>query len=549
MEKPQHRENLSKDELKKNQQEKKKMDRRDFLKIAGVGLAGLAVGGAAGYLAKPPQVITQPMNTTITQTVGQTATPTLTVDEAYAVMAADMATLGSTVNDVAKQANIKWDQYSGTNIRMITLAESDYQHSLFVGSLAQQFKALTGIDVSVEFYDSPEMLQKILTDFESKAGVYDVVGIQDYGTMSQYVDKLNGIVPLDTFLNNSQLTDLNWFDLDDFYPALLAGSQLNGKQYALADEWESTWCYYRKDIFDKYGVTKLPDTFDDLAAAAEQCNHPPTIYGIASRGLPSIGENIFTFCSFLFGYGADWLGPDWKPAFNSDAGVAALDMYATLLSQYGPPGIASWGWEDERLFSFQGHAAINCPASYWRSMSYWSKAIGLVAPQVLGNMWMIPIQKGPAGYRVSPLFLHQHSISAFSKHQEAAWLWLQYIHSKPVMTYDCYVDLAWTRKSSWQTVPSVAGLTSLLDSFNKYIPVVSQTTYNYAFSVPIPEWPDIGGSIAFAVSSAIAGQKTAKQAFDDAATEVEATMDKAGYYAPGVAPYTHPPPPQVTVQY
>jgi ABC-type glycerol-3-phosphate transport system substrate-binding protein len=461
-------------------------------------------------------------------------------------MTAYMKTLAGTVNDDAKQASINWSQYSGTNLRMISLDEGTYDQ-LIGNDMAAQFKALTGISVSCEWYDGPQMLQKILTDFSTQTGTYDVVGIQSSGTMTQYIEKLNALAPLDDYLNNSKLTDLNWFDLDDFYPNLLEGTKYNGKTYSLADAWETTWTYYRKDIFDKYGVTKLPDTFDDLFQVAMQVNDPPTCYGIASRGLPSIDENIFTFCSFLFGYGSDYLGQDWKPMFNNDAGVASLEMYANLLQKAGPPGVASMGWSDERLLSMQGKAAINSPASYWRALPYWSKSLGEC--KVPGEMWFIPMQQGPAGYRVSPLFLHQHSLSNFSKNKEAAWLWLQFINSKLVSAYSEYPNLAWTRKSCFQ-IPVVSQMTSLMDSYDKYIPYASQTTYNYAFAVPIPEWPQVGQAVAIAVSAAIAGQQTPKAALDQAAVTVEGILDKAGYYKSGVAPYTHPPPPSnVTVQY
>jgi multiple sugar transport system substrate-binding protein len=536
--------------------EEKKVSRRRYLELTGAGIAGLVVGGALGYVAQPtvtaPAVtVTAPaVTSTVTETVTGTTqpptTPVLTVDEAAAIVGADMQDLGLTVSDFAKQAQIKWDQYSGTKLRMISIAETQPYMNALQGPFAATFKDLTGIDVSFEWYDGSQMLQKILADFTSKAGIYDILCLQSYGTMTQYVEKMNGITPLDDYLNNSKLTDLNWFDLGDFYPNLLEGTRYKGKTYAMADEWETTWTYYRKDIFDKYGVTKLPDNFDELYDAAKACTHPPDIYGIASRGLPSIDENIFTFCSFLFGYGGDWLDEAWKPVLNSDAGVAALEMYAKLLRDCGPPGIASWGWEDERLFSMQGKAAINSPASNWRAMPYWSKNIGEC--KVPGKMWFLPMQQGPAGYRVSPLFLHQHSISNFSKHKEAAWLWLQFMHSKPVMTVAAYGDMAWTRKSSYQ-VPAVKQLTGLMDNYDKFIPYASETTYPYAFTVPIPEWPEVGDAAARAVSSAIAGEKTAKDALDEAAVKIQSILEKAGYYKPGVAPYTHPPPKKIQVQY
>lgn len=52
-------------------QKKQDVTRRDWLKVAGDTIAGLAIGGAAGYLAKPAEVVqeTKAVETTVTQTV------------------------------------------------------------------------------------------------------------------------------------------------------------------------------------------------------------------------------------------------------------------------------------------------------------------------------------------------------------------------------------------------------------------------------------------------------------------------------------------------
>ena len=83
----------------------------------------------------------------------------------------------------------------------------------------------------------------------------------------QYVPP-NWILPLDDFLNNPKLTDLGWFKLEDFYPALIAANRWNGKTgggvgegalYSIPVLEESYILAYRKDIFDQYNI-KVPTT-------------------------------------------------------------------------------------------------------------------------------------------------------------------------------------------------------------------------------------------------------------------------------------------------
>jgi len=46
----------------------------------------------------------------------------------------------------------------------------------------------------------------------------------------------------------------------------------------------------------------------------------------------------------------------------------------------------------------------------------------------------------------------------------------------------------------------------------------------------IPEWNEIGDRIGIAVSEVLTEQKTAQEALDEAAADVEKIMEEAGYY-------------------
>jgi branched-chain amino acid transport system substrate-binding protein len=59
--------------------EGKSISRRKYLELTGGAVAGLAVGGALGYLAKPPEMVTQTVTATETVTVTGTAPPVTTV--------------------------------------------------------------------------------------------------------------------------------------------------------------------------------------------------------------------------------------------------------------------------------------------------------------------------------------------------------------------------------------------------------------------------------------------------------------------------------------
>src|SRR5205807_1472583 len=82
---------------------------------------------------------------------------------------------------------------------------------------------------------------------------------------------------------------------------------------------------------------------------------PPATYGIVLRGLKN--ANATQYPSILFPMGGTYL-KDGKAALDSKEQVAALEMYAGLLRQYGPPGVVNFNWYECSASFMQGQVAI-----------------------------------------------------------------------------------------------------------------------------------------------------------------------------------------------
>ena len=81
------------------------------------------------------------------------------------------------------------------------------------------FSALTGVEVRIETYPENELHQKTLVDLSSRQGGFDVI-MMDFMFTPQYATA--GLIePLDGWLTEERGTDLRWFALEDFLPALL----------------------------------------------------------------------------------------------------------------------------------------------------------------------------------------------------------------------------------------------------------------------------------------------------------------------------------------
>ncbi len=119
-----------------------------------------------------------------------------------------------------RQAKINWRQAEGQSLT-IGLNKHPFTESLL--PLIPEFRRLTGINVEYLILPESEYITKLTADLSTQRGEFSVIMT---GPMRnwQFVPP-NWILPLDDFLNNPKLTDLSWFKLDDFYPALIAANR------------------------------------------------------------------------------------------------------------------------------------------------------------------------------------------------------------------------------------------------------------------------------------------------------------------------------------
>src|SRR2546421_3732136 len=123
-----------------------------------------------------------------------------------------------------RQAKINWQQAKGQSLT-IGLNKHPFTESLL--PLIPEFRKLTGINVEYLILPEAEYFTKLVADLSQQRGEFSVIMTGPVRNW-QYVTP-GWILPLDDFLNNPKLTDLGWFNLADFYPALIAANRWNGK--------------------------------------------------------------------------------------------------------------------------------------------------------------------------------------------------------------------------------------------------------------------------------------------------------------------------------
>ncbi|MGR3418307.1 ABC transporter substrate-binding protein, partial [Paracoccus sp. (in: a-proteobacteria)] len=201
-------------------------------------------------------------------------------------------------------------------------------------------------DIKLEWVTLEENIlrERVTTDIATQGGQYDVLTIGTYEV--PIWAKQQWLVPLDDLGAD--------YDAGDLLPAVREALSVDGTLYAAPFYGESAMVMYRTDLAEKAGVT-IPDspTWADIKTAAEKMTDKANeTYGICLRGKPGWGENMAFLTAMANSYGARWFDMDWKPQFDSAEWKAALTDYLDLMTNYGPPGASSNGF-NENLSLFQ----------------------------------------------------------------------------------------------------------------------------------------------------------------------------------------------------
>lgn len=326
-----------------------------------------------------------------------------------------------------RQAKINWRQAEGQSLT-IGLNKHPFTESLL--PLIPEFRRLTGINVEYLILPEAEYFTKLTADLSQQRGEFSVIMT---GPMRnwQFVPP-DWIVPLDGFLNNPKLTDLSWYKLEDFYPALLAANRWSGKigggvgegpLYSIPVLEESYILAYRKDIFDQYGI-KVPTTLEEMAEAARLVKKNAGIPGIVARGTPSVASMGTGFGSGLKSFtDGQWSEFDDKLNANlhDPRSVKYTEMWINMVRESGPPNWANMQWYDAMEAFTAGQAGMIADADFF--------AAGYEDPsksKVAGKVGYALLPSGPGGKPYAGLWTWALGVNKATKNKEAAWLFVQW---------------------------------------------------------------------------------------------------------------------------
>jgi polyol transport system substrate-binding protein len=414
--------------------------------------------------------------------------------------------------------------YAETTLTIATVNNGDM---ITMQGLTDDFtKANPDIKLNWVTLEENVLRQKVTTDIATHGGQFDVLTIGTYET--PIWAKRKWLLPLDNLGAD--------YDTDDLLPAIRSGLSYDGKLYAAPFYGESSFVMYRKDLFDKAGLT-MPEkpTWEFIRQAADKVNDKAGgVYGICLRGKPGWGENAAFITATANSFGARWFDEKWEPQFNSPEWKKTMDFYVDLLKADGPPGASSNGFNENLALFNDGKCGMWIDATVAASMVTGKDS--KVADQV--GFALAP--DNGLGKRGNWLWSWALGIPAGTKNAEAAQKFVSWATSKH------YLDLVASKNGIAHVPPGTrtslyknadylkaapfAQLTlDSIDSADPQHPTVKPVPYTGVQFVAIPEFQGIGTDVGQDFSAALAGTMTVDQALAKAQASTEAAMKKGGY--------------------
>jgi len=364
--------------------------------------------------------------------------------------------------------------------------------------------------------------QRLTTDIATNGGQFDVLTIGMYEA-SLWGDK-GWLAPM---------TDLpEDYDLDDVFPSVREGLSVDGTLYALPFYAESSMTYYRTDLFEQAGL-QMPEhpTWTQMAEFAEKLHKPgEDQYGICLRGKAGWGENMALVTTVANAFGARWFDEKWQPEFDGPEWTKAARFYVDLLSQYGPPGASSNGFNENLALFNSGKCAMWVDATVAGSFvtdESQSKVGFTFAPQETTD-------KGSAW-----LYSWALAIPTSSQQKDAAKTFTAWATSKDYAKLVAETDGVanvppGTRESTYNeqymaAAPFAEITLESLKQADPASPSAKPVPYVGIQLVTIPEFQAIGTQVGKMFSAALTGQMPVEQMLTAVQQSTTREMKRAGY--------------------
>lgn len=429
---------------------------------------------------------------------------------------------------VPASAEFDWKAHNGTEIKLL-LNKHPYSDALLAH--LDEFTEKTGISVTYDVFPEDEYFDKVTVSLSSKSPEYSVFMTGAYQVW-QYAPP-GFMEDLRPYMDDPAKTNPEW-DEADIYENLLSslawslkpGDPLGGegaKQWALPWGFETNTLIYRKDIFDKHGLTPPKDLPELLEVCAKLQEAEPDMYPIAVRGTRSWATIHPGFLSAYNGYGAKDYDPFPEPAMNSPKAVEMTTLWMEMVKNYGPKAWTSYIWYEVGNDLGQGRACMIYDADI---LGYFQNQPG--ASPVSGKLAWAPGPGAPGAEPAPNMWIWSLSMNANSETKDAAWYFLQWATGKDFLLKAVrgqYSLVDPVRKSIWADPQFQEKLEDFTDYYQTFQTIIDNCK---VYFTPQPLFFETTTEWAAALHEIYDGKDT-QEALDELVNRLERTLQRAGY--------------------
>jgi ABC-type glycerol-3-phosphate transport system substrate-binding protein len=269
---------------------------------------------------------------------------------------------------------------------------------------------------------------------------------------------------------------------------------------------------------DAAGITKPPETFEELRAATIALNHPPERYGFGLNGRQ--GPAMFSsFSPWLYSAGGDTV--DFKTGeilINKPEAIFALEYWTDFVrkDKVVPPEAMTWDFEEIVAGGQSDRYAIV------ETFAPYGTLINDPKLSKSGGKWVWDTVPGRTDKSQSKTWVDGHflGIPKYTKNKEWSLEFIRMACSKQFMKQSMIRGNAPPRGSVLRD-PEMVKLIGWTDVAARAIETGVPTPAQ-------PIFPTLGLSLRAGLSQALIGDKTPKQALDDVAADWQRAMRRMG---------------------
>lgn len=309
--------------------------------------------------------------------------------------------------------------------------------------------------------------------------------------------------------------------LDEFFPAMVEGQNIDGRQVAIPYFTDAAGLYYRTDLLEKYGL-EVPTTWEELETAAQTIQdgeraENPDFAGYVWQGNAYEGLTCDAHEWLVSETGQSFITPEGEVNVNNPEFIAALERAAGWVGGISPEGVTTYGEEESRAVWQAGNAAFmrNWPYAY---------GIGNAEDSVIAGLFdYAPLPMGAAGSPAACLGGWQIAVSSYSDNIEAAASVAAFMASHEEQKLRALSSFG-----ANPTIPALYEDQELLDAnplFGRMGPILA-SAFPRPSGITAARYNDASNLFFSAVHSVLTGESDAQTAMEDLELDLQDLVDE-----------------------